>query len=162
MIDKAKAAARAARWRAKNPDKVRIIQRRAREKALLNPDKAAKIREFQSGYREKNREYLSGKERERRFGISLADYSVLVAAQDNKCAICFQPETEMRNGKVKALAVDHDHETGENRGLLCVACNTGIGKLKEDRNIMISAIKYLDKYSEARPNVVPLVSKGNK
>jgi hypothetical protein len=89
-----------------------------------------------------------------RFGIGLSEYAAMAAAQDNKCAICDQPETQKRGGKVKALAVDHCHTTGKIRGLLCVDCNQAIGKLKVDRNILLSAIRYLDKHAD--DNVVPL------
>jgi hypothetical protein len=102
---------------------------------------------YQIEYRAMHREKFAQQERERKFGLSLADYSALVASQDNKCAICNCAETATRNGKVKALAVDHDHATGKVRGLLCVACNTGIGKFRDSRDLMLSAIKYLDKHS---------------
>jgi len=46
-------------------------------------------------------------------------------------------------GKVKALAVDHCHQSGAVRGLLCADCNMGIGKLKEDPLVFQSAIQYL-------------------
>ena len=88
------------------------------------------------------------------FGINLAEYSAMHLTQNGKCAICDQPETQMRGGKVKALAVDHNHTTGVVRELLCCDCNTGIGKLKENRNVLIAALKYLDKHSGATPNVV--------
>lgn len=82
---------------------------------------------------------------EQSFGISLAEYGEMLVAQNGVCAICKQPETHMRNGKVKALAVDHDHKTGAIRGLLCFDCNTGIGKLKDDPEVMRSAIQYLER-----------------
>jgi cytochrome c551/c552 len=85
-------------------------------------------------------------ERMRKFGITRAKYGDMLLAQGGACAICHQPETATRNGLMKALAVDHCHASGEVRGLLCVACNTGIGKFKDDRNLMLSAIKYLDKH----------------
>lgn len=91
----------------------------------------------------------------RDFGIDLAQYASMAAAQDNKCAICREPETQMRGGKVKALAVDHDHTAGHVRGLLCSDCNTGLGKLKDSRSVLLAAIKYLDKHA-ASPNVVSL------
>jgi len=49
--------------------------------------------------------------------------------QDNKCAIYGKPETVMdkRTDKVKALSVDHNHETNKNRGLLCSSCNMKLG-----------------------------------
>jgi len=105
---------------------------------------------------------LLWKERDlqKKFGLSLAEYGEMLVAQNGKCAICQQPETEMRDGKRKSLAVDHDHTTGKVRELLCTACNQMIGKAKEDRNILLSAIQYLDKHSEASPNVVSLESKG--
>lgn len=81
------------------------------------------------------------------FGISLAEYGQMLVAQGGKCAICDQEETATRSGSVKALQVDHDHKTGKVRGLLCSDCNTGIGKMKENREALIAAIKYLDKHS---------------
>lgn len=153
MISKEKAAARAARWRKKNPEKVRAIY--LRHNAKRREEKPEQVKEYQAKYRDKNRSYLSAKERERKFGIDLATYSAMIAAQDNKCAICRKPETATRLGKVKALSVDHDHKTGKVRGLLCSDCNTGIGKLGEDRSRLISAIQYLDKHSDAG-NVVPM------
>jgi len=77
------------------------------------------------------------------FNISLEEYERMLSAQDSVCAICKQPETHKRNGKLKALAVDHNHKTGEIRGLLCSDCNTGIGKLKDDPEVLRSAIQYL-------------------
>jgi hypothetical protein len=95
-------------------------------------------------YREKNWDRLQQYDRARNFGISLKEYGDMLLAQNGCCAICKQPETATRNGRVKALAVDHDHQTGEVRSLLCVQCNTGLGKFKDDRNLLLSAIKYLD------------------
>lgn len=81
------------------------------------------------------------------FGISLDAYNAMFAAQGGVCAICSQPETHKRNGKLKALAVDHDHGTGKIRGLLCSDCNTGIGKLKDSVNVLFNAIEYLRSHS---------------
>lgn len=78
------------------------------------------------------------------FGITLAEYSKMIADQDNKCAICGQPETHKRNGRIKALAVDHCHTTGKIRGLLCSDCNTGIGKMKDDPQVLRKAAEYLE------------------
>jgi len=82
-----------------------------------------------------------------RFEISMQDYNNMLSAQGGVCAICKQPETHKRNGKVKALAVDHHHGTGKVRGLLCSDCNTGIGKLKDSPDVLQSAIDYLRKHS---------------
>lgn len=85
----------------------------------------------------------------RRFGISLVDYEDMFEAQGGKCAICDQPETQKRNGVVKALAVDHNHETGKVRGLLCTDCNTGIGNLKDSLDVLKAAIAYLEQHPAA-------------
>jgi hypothetical protein len=135
---------RAANYRRANPDKAKEISRRANAKRRKDPAIIVSIREYQKEYRDKNRETLAAKERERKFGISHAEYAELHQRQGGVCAICKKPETATRNGKVKSLAVDHCHSTGRIRGLLCADCNTGIGKLREDRNIFLAAIQYLE------------------
>lgn len=82
----------------------------------------------------------------RTFGITLADYSQMVSDRDNKCDICGQPEKQERAGKLKALAVDHDHKTGAVRGLLCSDCNTALGKFQDSKDLLTSAIAYLAKH----------------
>ena len=154
MDEREKNRLRAAEYRRKNPDKIREIRRRANAKARKNPEWVDATRVRQAEYRAGNREVLRDKERQRRFGITRYDYAEMFRLQNGVCAICSQPETATRNGRVKALAVDHDHSTGKVRGLLCADCNTGIGKLKEDRNTFLSAIKYLDLHSETQKNVV--------
>ena len=86
-------------------------------------------------------DYLSDKDRklQRAFGISYEEYLIMLDAQQGGCAICGITST----GKRKAFAVDHNHETGKVRGLLCSNCNTGIGNLREDEGIMLRAIEYL-------------------
>lgn len=68
------------------------------------------------------------------YGITLEEYEQLMKKQDNKCAIC---------GEEKQLVVDHDHKTKKIRGLLCNQCNTGIGLLKDNTNILQKSINYL-------------------
>jgi len=87
------------------------------------------------------------------FNLSLEDYNKMLDAQGGKCAICLQPETQKRGGKLKALSVDHSHITGAIRGLLCSDCNTGIGKLKDSTEILMNAVEYLKLHSEGNPNV---------
>jgi len=74
-----------------------------------------------------------------RFGISLEEYDRLFEKQNGVCAICGEPAN--RRG---SLDVDHDHDTGEIRGLLCWNCNTGIGKFKENAALLKRAAKYLE------------------
>ncbi|MBO1267080.1 endonuclease VII domain-containing protein [Arthrobacter cavernae] len=71
-----------------------------------------------------------------RYGLSPEEFEGLHSSQGGKCAICsLIPPTP--------LHVDHDHETGKVRGLLCGSCNRAIGLLKDDTDLMRSAIAYL-------------------
>lgn len=83
----------------------------------------------------------------RRFEISMQDYNQMLENQGGVCAICKQPETHKRNGKLKALAVDHHHGTGKIRALLCCDCNTGIGKLRDNPEILEAAAAYIRKHA---------------
>lgn len=78
-----------------------------------------------------------------KFGISLAEYDDMFAAQKGRCAICGKPETAKRNGVVKRLAVDHDHNTGQIRGLLCGRCNPMIGYAQDDPEVLTLGAMYL-------------------
>lgn len=75
------------------------------------------------------------------FNITLEDYNKMFQEQDGKCAICNKHQTEFD----KSLAVDHCHETGKVRGLLCRECNTGLGKFKDSTNLLEKAKNYLIK-----------------
>lgn len=76
----------------------------------------------------------------RKYGISLEEYDALYERQEGGCAICGLPQMSKRNTR---LCVDHDHETGEVRGLLCDGCNRGIGLLKDDYRLLERAAGYL-------------------
>lgn len=60
------------------------------------------------------------------------------------CDICLQPEHRTRGGVVKLLAIDHDHRTGVNRGLLCQRCNMAIGLFADNVHLLAAAIRYLE------------------
>jgi hypothetical protein len=104
---------------------------------------------------------------QRRFGITVEEYTAKLLEQSGVCAICHRPETDTRGGKVKNLAVDHDHKTGDVRALLCVACNTAIGKMDDSAARLRAAADYLDRHAaaakakaeaDAASNVVPIRS----
>lgn len=59
----------------------------------------------------------------RQYGLTCDQYDAMFAEQDGLCAICGQPERALERGRIRKLAVDHDHETGRVRGLLCYSCN---------------------------------------
>ncbi len=80
------------------------------------------------------------------YGLTLDKWNVKFAEQGGACAICKKPETAVWRGKIIALAVDHNHTTGENRGLLCVKCNRALGLLEESLTILFSMVRYILKY----------------
>lgn len=83
----------------------------------------------------------------KRFGMSLADYMAMHTAQDGKCAICTGVETVTdRMGRIKPLAVDHDHRTGAVRGLACNRCNHILGLAADSIPILQAAIAYLQSH----------------
>jgi hypothetical protein len=106
-------------------------------------------------HREANYAMYRDKQLRRTFGIGSNEYDAMVAEQNGVCAICAQPETALRKGKVLPLCVDHNHRTGENRGLLCTACNIGIGSLAESPERLRAAIAYLDRWNAIETAPLP-------
>jgi hypothetical protein len=78
-----------------------------------------------------------------RYNLTQEDYTTLLVRQNHKCAICGTDQEELPN---KKLYVDHDHETGKVRELLCHNCNVSLGLLKESIQTLTQAIAYLDKH----------------
>lgn len=86
---------------------------------------------------EKQREHLLN-----RYGLTVDQYQLLLEVQSYGCAICKRKDSGVR-GK-KNLAVDHDHETGRIRGLLCNSCNNGLGRFKDNPEFLRCAARYLE------------------
>lgn len=96
-----------------------------REKYLENKDEIREIR------------------RRQRIGVPIGTYNYLVAEYGAECAICKTKNPGGTSKESGQFHIDHDHETGAIRGLLCGTCNVGIGMLKHDTQLLLSAIKYL-------------------
>jgi len=73
-----------------------------------------------------------------KFGITLEDYENMFISQNGLCAICGLPPTE------DVLVVDHEHLSGNIRGLLCQKCNKAIGFFNDSTSILTNAIDYLN------------------
>jgi hypothetical protein len=84
----------------------------------------------------------------KKFGITPEQYDVMLKGHNGVCAICKQPETAGRAGKIKLLSVDHSHTTKRLRGLLCDNCNKALGCMHDNIERLKSAIEYLNRYSE--------------
>lgn len=82
---------------------------------------------------------------ENTFGIKYSVYEELLLKQNNVCAICKQPEKQIRNNY---LAIDHCHTTGVVRGLLCSNCNRALGLFGDSTETLSSAISYLNNQKE--------------
>jgi hypothetical protein len=81
------------------------------------------------------RQYRKEWELKHRYGMSHAEYSQRIADQGGRCAIC---------GVVtQKLVVDHNHQTSEVRGLLCVSCNGLLGLANDSPRVLAAAIEYL-------------------
>jgi len=79
----------------------------------------------------------------RRHGLTLDQYQALFKEQGGVCAMCKTPERTKRFGRVQHLCVDHDHETGRVRGLLCVNCNKVLGHAFDRPDILAAGALYL-------------------
>lgn len=90
--------------------------------------------------------FQRGKDKkENRIRLDMTEYERMFKEQKGCCAICDKPETQLRKGKPIAISVDHCHDSGEIRGLLCCACNKMIGLANDDASILRKAIGYLNK-----------------
>lgn len=83
------------------------------------------------------------------YGITLEEFNELLDFQGGVCAICLQPETRKEKGKIKSLCIDHNHKLPKGhpeyvRGLLCFNCNTAIGSLKDNPELMRRSADYVE------------------
>lgn len=143
-----KLRAQNAAYRAANLEKVKAGQ------AEYRAANAEKIRASNAVYRANNREKIkvasqvyqaanprtADKSRKYNYGMVEKEYDNLVEKQGGVCAIC-KGICSMR-GK---LSVDHSHSTGKVRGLLCAACNAGLGHFKDSALFLRAAADYLEK-----------------
>lgn len=84
----------------------------------------------------------------KQYGLTEEDYQALLQAQGGLCAICRQPPSG--NGASKRnLVIDHDHDTGVVRGLLCDGCNRTLGIMGEDPQRLRAAATYLERAADA-------------
>jgi len=77
----------------------------------------------------------------KRYRITIDQFTELLESQEGKCAVC-----GTRDGR---QVVDHDHDTGKVRGILCVRCNVSIGGLGDTVNGLMRAVRYLEKASKS-------------
>ena len=126
----------AARYRA-NPEQ---MKERARRWQAANPERVAEnLRRYQASGRKAASDRRS--HLKRKYDLTVEQYDEMLAAQRGGCAICGRPPRDDI-----ALHVDHDHETGQVRGLVCFRCNNALGDFNDDPALLESASAYLDRH----------------
>jgi len=111
---------------------------RARANARYKADPEPAKRRAAEWYRANQARVRSAKDWAQ-YGITPEDYARMFAAQGGRCAIC----RTANPGNGRRWSVDHDHETGKVRGLLCSQCNTGLGMLRDSPITLTAARAYL-------------------
>lgn len=145
-------AEKSARYRQRHPERVKAAQKKWRE---ANPEKVKarnergnrartpeQHREYMREWRKLQPEKAKSVDLKKRFGIGIDEYRAKEAAQGGMCAACGNPPG------ARALAVDHDHDTGVIRDLLCDRCNTSIGLMGESPERLLGLIEYLRKWGK--------------
>jgi hypothetical protein len=143
------------RWRKNNPERFRAQKRLAYAR---NPEAAkAKVQLWREANPEKVRalqQRRAPSDREwclkKKYKMTLAQWDALFEAQGRVCAACGSTEPKTKNG----WHTDHDHATGRVRGILCLHCNVGIGKARDNIATLQMWIEYLRRQVEFRGDVV--------
>ncbi|HYT41604.1 MAG TPA: endonuclease VII domain-containing protein [Methylomirabilota bacterium] len=129
-------------WNKKHPERTKEHLKRWNEK------NGERVREYQRKWNEKNlRIYQKTVSLKSRYNITLEEYNIMLDKQRGVCAICGKPETKVMRGKVKALSVDHNHETGKVRELLCGKHNMLLGLANDDTGVLETTIRYLQRHN---------------
>jgi ribosomal protein L34E len=87
-----------------------------------------------------------------KYGITVADYERMLGEQDGACASCKRPPSG--KGVDAVLHVDHDHETGEARALLCGTCNKALGIMRDDPDAIWQLLIYARRHQKPKLRLV--------
>ncbi len=125
------------KYRAENREKIKADQRRWQE------ENRERVREYgRARYLEKRELHLQYK-----YGIGMAEYEVMHAAQGGRCAICAADKTNGKGRIPSLFHVDHCHATKKVRGLLCNSCNRMIGLGKDNPAILRAGADYVERHA---------------
>ncbi len=124
---------------------LRKLYREGSRRYRSDPVKLQRHRDAQKNWIENNPDAKVSARLKSLYGITLVEYEEMFAQQNGRCAICSRPERviDPRTKAPRRLAVDHDHDTGKVRALLCWYCNTGIAKFDEQAELLEEAARYL-------------------
>lgn len=124
-VERARRAAATKKWRQNNLERAKELAKRTVAK-----------------WRKDNPALYRAQHLRRVYGMTLAEHDSILAAQGNKCATC--PATEA-GGRGNTWHVDHDHETGRVRGILCRGCNTALGLIKDSAATLRALADYVER-----------------
>lgn len=94
-------------------------------------------------HRSECKECLIEMHRYKKLGVCNIKYEEMLTQQNGTCAIC---GSKLNSSRYTKMAVDHDHLTGQVRGLLCTQCNTALGLMKDSPHRLQAAINYLQRF----------------
>ena len=168
LKDKVKQRAASKRWAELHPERIKDIKRRSREKyrerntayrreyRRLNADKVKalklkwekenpdRVTAMKALRRLRQRTLALASDLRCRYNLTIDEYLSLLAAQAGRCAICGVTQGSSRGSR---LHLDHDHQTGTVRGLLCIRCNPGLGYFLDDPKLMRRAAAYVERWN---------------
>jgi hypothetical protein len=121
--------------------RLRKLERR-RQRYAEDSKVREKVKAEGRAYRLKNADAVNTRARVRRYGLSVPEYATMVARQNGICAVCLKLAE-------RGLCIDHDHQTGKARDLLCGKCNLGLGNYNDDSAALRRGGDYVD-YWKAR------------
>jgi hypothetical protein len=104
-------------------------------------------RRSSKNWREKNLERHADNNARWRYGIEHGAYAAMLQEQNGVCAIC---KRESPGSGTKRFHIDHCHDTGKVRGLLCTSCNNGIGRFNHDISRLEAAALYLERAADIK------------
>lgn len=141
---KRRTAARNIRRYKNDPDYRERHKQKQRERIAASPELRERRRLYSRKYyaaSDKSKRRAADRVRwlKRQYGLTPGEFDAMLIHQLGGCAIC---GTELRRGR-KNAHVDHCHETGQVRGLLCGACNAALGLLKDDLSSLQNAFTYI-------------------
>lgn len=123
----------------KHPEKKKAKDKKYKQQHLEQIKIQQKEYRNMPKYSQKQRDYIRNWHLKTTYSITTDDYNDMFIEQGGCCAICGTHQSKLK----KILRVDHCHETGRVRGLLCDGCNIALSRMKDNINILQNAIKYL-------------------
>jgi hypothetical protein len=116
------------------------VQTRYGRRPICRTCSSAKARAWSKANPDKFRRNQRRSVLKRQYGMTPEGFDDMLAAQGGRCAVCRTADPRGRHG---SWHVDHCHETGRIRGLLCGRCNRAIGFFGDDRSLLLAAAEYL-------------------